>query len=118
MVNHRTESAHEQPSGVTVTTCPLTTVPSSEVISFSQIYKSNADSGEQGKSSTRYLGNTRPARGLGDMILGGGMATEECGWAGGWCWDGLVLLEGCEVSAMRIARAFGVNVPWEVAKIM
>ncbi|KAI9149072.1 hypothetical protein HJFPF1_11118 [Paramyrothecium foliicola] len=28
--------------------------------------------------------------------------------AGAWCWDGMVLLEGCVVSAMRIAHDFGV----------
>ncbi|KAG6010405.1 hypothetical protein E4U21_006969 [Claviceps maximensis] len=31
---------------------------------------------------------------------------------GSWCWDGLVLLEGCVVSAMRVAKDFGVEVPW------
>jgi hypothetical protein len=31
---------------------------------------------------------------------------------GGWCWDGMVLLEGCVVSAMRVADALGVEVPW------
>ncbi|KAG5987106.1 hypothetical protein E4U54_005136 [Claviceps lovelessii] len=32
--------------------------------------------------------------------------------AGSWCWDGLVLLEGCVVSATRVAKDFGVEVPW------
>jgi hypothetical protein len=32
---------------------------------------------------------------------------------GGWCWDGMVLLEGCIVSAMRVARCLGVDIPWE-----
>lgn len=32
--------------------------------------------------------------------------------AGAWCWDGMVLLEGCVVSAMRIAKALDVEVPW------
>lgn len=32
--------------------------------------------------------------------------------AGGWCWDGIVLLEGCVVSAMRVAEGLGVGVPW------
>lgn len=32
--------------------------------------------------------------------------------AGGWCWDGMVLLEGCVVSAMRVANALEVEVPW------
>ncbi|OAQ99381.1 hypothetical protein LLEC1_07807 [Akanthomyces lecanii] len=31
---------------------------------------------------------------------------------GSWCWDGMVLLEGCVVSAMRVADEFGVEVPW------
>jgi hypothetical protein len=31
---------------------------------------------------------------------------------GGWRWDGMVLLEGCVVSAMRIADALGIDVPW------
>ncbi|KAK7961571.1 uncharacterized protein PG986_002396 [Apiospora aurea] len=32
--------------------------------------------------------------------------------AGGWCWDGMVLLEGCIVSAVRVAQDFGVRIPW------
>ena len=32
---------------------------------------------------------------------------------GSWCWDGMVLLEGCVVSAMRVAEDFGVAVPWD-----
>jgi Flavin containing amine oxidoreductase len=32
---------------------------------------------------------------------------------GGWCWDGMVLLEGCIVSAMRVAKQLGVDIPWE-----
>lgn len=34
--------------------------------------------------------------------------------AGAWCWDGMVLLEGCVVSATRVAKALDVNVPWEI----
>lgn len=33
---------------------------------------------------------------------------------GAWCWDGMVLLEGCVVSAMRVAESLGVEVPWLV----
>lgn len=32
--------------------------------------------------------------------------------AGSWCWDGMVLLEGCVVSASRIATQLGVEIPW------
>ena len=112
---HRTESAHDQPSGVTITTCPLTTVPSCEVI--------------RSVKFTRVL-RTPESRDIVNSIFGKHQASSRTwrhgsGWrngdggvwlAGGWCWDGLVLLEGCEVSAMRIAHAFGVDVPWRVAK--
>jgi hypothetical protein len=35
---------------------------------------------------------------------------------GGWCWDGMVLLEGCVVSAMRVAEALNVDIPWHVTE--
>ncbi|CRG91371.1 hypothetical protein PISL3812_08419 [Talaromyces islandicus] len=34
---------------------------------------------------------------------------------GSWCWDGMVLLEGCIVSAMRVATSLGVEVPWIIS---
>ncbi|TLD24727.1 hypothetical protein E2P81_ATG12063 [Venturia nashicola] len=100
----RTESAHLQPSGVTVTTCPIVSLPPEEVI--------------QAVTFTRVL-RTPESRELVNSIFD--QTPREKGWrngddgiwlAGGWCWDGLVLLEGCEVSAMRIADAFGVEIPW------
>ena len=33
---------------------------------------------------------------------------------GGWCWDGMVLLEGCVRSAVRVSKELGVEVPWKV----
>ena len=36
---------------------------------------------------------------------------------GGWCWDGMVLLEGCVISAMRVAGSLGVDVPWRGVEI-
>jgi len=112
---HRTESAHEQPSGVTVTTCPLTALPSSDVIhsaKFTRVLRTpesreivNSIFGEHQPSSRTWRHGSGWRNGDGGVWL-----------AGGWCWDGLALLEGCEVSAMRIADAFGVDVPWRVDK--
>lgn len=34
---------------------------------------------------------------------------------GGWCWDGMVLLEGCVVSAARVAEEMGATVPWHAS---
>lgn len=57
----------------------------------------------------------------GKSIGGGSEITGDDCWvsgqdnvwvAGSWCWDGMVLLEGCAVSAMRVADEFGVKIPW------
>ncbi|KAH0602386.1 uncharacterized protein H6S33_008725 [Morchella sextelata] len=51
-------------------------------------------------------------------VAGAGGGVGGGGWqggvwvVGGWAWDGMVLLEGCVVSAMRVARDFGVEVEW------
>jgi hypothetical protein len=104
----RTESAHLQPSGVTVTTCPLGPVPSEKII--------------HSVTFTRVL-RTPESRDIVNSIFESDCTRD--GWrngdgevwlAGGWCWDGLVLLEGCEVSAMRIADAFDVDVPWRIVE--
>ncbi|KAJ6164252.1 hypothetical protein N7470_002924 [Penicillium chermesinum] len=31
---------------------------------------------------------------------------------GGWCWDGMVMLEGCIASAIRVAEKLNIEVPW------
>ncbi|KAM4055496.1 hypothetical protein HRG_015022 [Hirsutella rhossiliensis] len=49
----------------------------------------------------------------GALQLSGWVNGEDNVWlAGSWCWDGMVLLEGCVVSAMRVAENFGVRIPW------
>lgn len=100
----QTESAHVQPSGVTVTTCPISPVQLGEVIrsaTFTRVLRT---------PESRDIVNTIFEQ---DGSKHGWKNGQDGIWlAGGWCWDGLVLLEGCEVSAMRIADAFGVEVPW------
>ncbi|KAL5338965.1 hypothetical protein BJX70DRAFT_388216 [Aspergillus crustosus] len=115
----KTESIHEHPSSMLITTYPLD------------------ESGiEEGKvlhraGFTRVLRSVR-SRGVVNSIFaprgqgeGGGDGDKEGegedGWrngdggvyvVGGWCWDGMVMLEGCIVSAIRVADALGVDVPW------
>ena len=112
--NPHTESRHVQAPNVLVTTCPVQPVDPTKII--------------QTSTFTRVL-RTPESRHLCDKIFGpfakqdGTEQTERrASWkngdggvwlAGGWCWDGMVLLEGCVVSAMRIAHQFGVDVPWE-----
>lgn len=110
----RTESVHVQPSGVLVTTCPLFPVNEASIIqrsSFTRVLRTpasrklvnnifSADFSSTGDGSKETL--------LPEWKNGNGGV-----WlAGGWCWDGMVLLEGCVVSAMRVANALEVEVPW------
>ncbi|KAF4594920.1 Amine oxidase [Ophiocordyceps camponoti-floridani] len=100
-----TEAFHALPSGVLVHTCPLdsTTEPAETVL--------------RKASFTRTL-RTAESKAVVESIFG---RVPERGWkngqdnvwlVGSWCWDGMVLLEGCVVSALRVARDFDVGVSW------
>ncbi|PKX93155.1 uncharacterized protein P174DRAFT_443018 [Aspergillus novofumigatus IBT 16806] len=105
-----TESVHVQPNSVLVTTNPLTPIDETKVIqsaSFTRVLRSpqsrrliNRVFDKEGRHSDSKAINWRS--GDNGVYL-----------AGGWCWDGMVLLEGCIVSAMRVAADLGVEVPWE-----
>ncbi|KAH7396772.1 hypothetical protein DE146DRAFT_614910 [Phaeosphaeria sp. MPI-PUGE-AT-0046c] len=108
----QTESHHVQPCGAIVTTCPYSKLDPALVIQSSRF--------------TRVLRNPQSQRIVNAIfdpkvqVQGDDKSVpqwrngDDNVWlAGGWCWDGMVLLEGCVISAMRIARAFDVEVPWE-----
>ncbi|EFQ99345.1 hypothetical protein MGYG_02358 [Nannizzia gypsea CBS 118893] len=107
-----TESIHEHPSSYIITTCPILPIDPSKVMRRSYF--------------TRTL-RTPQSRAIVNRIFdksatSDGQAVDKpAGWrngdgnvflVGSWCWDGMVLLEGCVVSAMRAAEDFGVKVPW------
>ena len=109
----QTESIHVQPSGFFVTTCPVSVIDPSKTTHSStftrvlrtpqsrQIIKDVFDRSSQGSHPHREKSKTRWSNGDGGVWL-----------VGGWCWDGMVLLEGCLVSSMTVADAFGVEAPW------
>lgn len=109
---HKTESHHIQPCGAIVTTCPFNSLEESRVTHSARF--------------TRVLRSPQSQR-IVNAIFGD---TQECDsdekavplWrngddnvylVGGWCWDGMVLLEGCVVSAMRVADALDIKIPWK-----
>ncbi|KAL2018429.1 hypothetical protein VTK56DRAFT_848 [Thermocarpiscus australiensis] len=111
----QTEALHVMPSGVVVRTCPLEL--------------DDEGGGSKRTATLKAAGFTRTlrtveSRAAVEVIMGretGKEATGRSGWVNGednvwltgaWCWDGMVLLEGCVVSAMRVAEDFGVAVPW------
>lgn len=105
----KTESIHVQASGTMVTTCPLTSINPQNIrhiADFTRVLRTplsrqivndifSVEKPEDRQSNREVITSWR--NGDGNVWL-----------AGGWCWDGMVLLEGCIVSAIRIAEVFGV----------
>lgn len=120
-----TEAVHHIPCGASIVTCPLPDSNSAPGIlrqtSFTRVLRTVASRNivnEVFKSrhfETKALSEDQ--RGL----LSRGKLDSDFSWhsgddgvylVGGWCWDGMVLLEGCVVSAIRVASDLGVTIPW------
>ncbi|OQE21030.1 hypothetical protein PENSTE_c012G07861 [Penicillium steckii] len=103
-----TEAVHEQPHSIFVTTNPLLPMKESKVLRSARF--------------TRVLRSPRSRLTINSIFQDGNKSpATQSSWrngddgiflAGGWCWDGMVLLEGCIVSAMRVAAQLDVAVPW------
>jgi predicted NAD/FAD-binding protein len=106
-----TESVHQHPLSVLVTNFPIAPVESSKIIHRARL--------------TRVL-RTPESRKVVNSIFSAGRSRhtpqeKEKLWCNGdgnvwlvgaWCWDGMVLLEGCVMSAMRVAACLDVDIPW------
>ncbi|UKZ80045.1 hypothetical protein TrVFT333_007810 [Trichoderma virens FT-333] len=106
----QTESLHYLSDGLIVRTSPVGDAPE---------LKGTLDTSR----FTRTL-RTTESRGMVQRVMGTGKSglAETGVWVNGrdnvwivgsWCWDGMVLLEGCIISAMRVARDLGVAIPWQ-----
>jgi len=109
----QTESTHVHLSGAMVTTCPFSDISSSA---------------QNVLKSVKFLRTLRTPRSrrvvnniFGENLTSPLLDEKQSSWrngddkiwlVGGWCWDGMVLLEGCVVSAMRVALALDVDIPW------
>ncbi|PLB33185.1 uncharacterized protein BDW47DRAFT_7091 [Aspergillus candidus] len=103
-----TESTHTYSSSILVTNFPITPIDPSKVIHRARLAR-----------VLRTPGSRKIVNRIFD--IGASKKDDERVWrngdgnvwlAGAWCWDGMVLLEGCVVSAMRVATSLGVEVPW------
>lgn len=111
--NAQTESIHVQPSGMLVTTCPVSVINPAKttqcstftrVLRTPQSRKIIRDIFNRSLSTTEVIKEKQTQWRNGDQGV----------WmVGGWCWDSMVLLEGCIVSSMTVANAFGVEIPWK-----
>ncbi|BDD61173.1 hypothetical protein MPDQ_007805 [Monascus purpureus] len=110
-----TESSHEHPSSAIVTTAPVAPIDPTKVAHRVRLVRVLRTT--KSKKLITYLFDAMPPAQIQDEKLphwrnGDGNVFL----VGGWCWDGMVLLEGCIVSAMRMANKLGVDVPWAVPR--
>ncbi|KAM0195756.1 hypothetical protein ACHAPA_006546 [Fusarium lateritium] len=108
----RTEALHAMPCGVVVSTCPLREEAQSQVLKKAQFIRTFRST-ESKALVQRLMGDTSDKKSEDDKALAWVNGQDNIWISGAWCWDGMVLLEGCIVSAMRVAEDFGVAIPWE-----
>lgn len=89
-----TEAVHEQPNSILVTTNPLLPLNEAKIIRsahFTRVLRS-----PQSRLLVNSIFQDRDSKSSSANWRNG---DEGVYLAGGWCWDGMVLLEGCIVSA-------------------
>ncbi|KAJ5787309.1 hypothetical protein N7457_002299 [Penicillium paradoxum] len=103
-----TETIHEHPSSALITTYPITPIDPEKVLhtaTFTRVLRSSTSRQIVNQIFSRNRSGDEKSQlwrnGDGNIWL-----------VGGWCWDGMVLLEGCLASATRVANALDVEVPW------
>jgi hypothetical protein len=107
-----TESIHVHPSGVRVLTCPISDeVPPYKVLRTVSVRR--AVRTPRSRRILNYIFDGTPSNPINEKTPVAWRNGDDNVWlVGGWCWDGMVLLEGCVMSAMRVSAALGVSVPW------
>lgn len=110
----RTESHHIQPCSRIVSTCPYSPIKKASIFHCAKFTRVLRSARSQQIVNTIFEDNQSAATiEMLEKPLPQWKNGEDNVWlVGGWCWDGMVLLEGCVVSAMRVADDFGVEVPW------
>jgi len=108
----QTESIHVYVSGAVVTTCPFTDISSEQNVLKSAKFLRALRTPHSRRVVNDIFGEN-PTSSLLDEKQSSWRNGDDNIWlVGGWCWDGMVLLEGCVVSAMRVASALDVDIPW------
>ncbi|KAH7136366.1 hypothetical protein EDB81DRAFT_802011 [Dactylonectria macrodidyma] len=110
----QTEALHLMPSGVVVSTCPLDgTADAKQTLKTARFTRTLRTTESRAVIEKIMRGAVRPEKKVENDATAGWVNGEDNVWlAGAWCWDGMVLLEGCIVSAMRVAEDFGVEIPF------
>lgn len=106
-----TEAIHEQEGrSLIVTTNPITPIKPSRIMrsaKFTRVLRS-----PESRRIVNEIFADRATSGCKKPTVQWHNGDDGVFIAGGWCWDGMVLLEGCVVSAMRVASSLDVEIPW------
>lgn len=108
----QTESIHVHGSGAMVTTCPFSDISSAQNVLSSVKFMRALRTPRSRRIVNNIFGENRTAPLLDEKRSSWKNGDDNIWLVGGWCWDGMVLLEGCVVSAMRVASALDVDIPW------
>jgi predicted NAD/FAD-binding protein len=109
-----TESIHEHPCSVLVTSFPIAPIEPTKVIHRARLTRVLRTPESRNIVNRIFSGKFERADQETEKLWRNG--TGNVWLAGAWCWDGMVLLEGCVVSAMRVAASLDVEVPWLTRK--
>jgi len=108
----QTESIHVHASGAMVTTCPFSDVSSAQNMLRSVEFLRALRTPRSRRVVNNIFGENVTSPLLDEKQSSWRNGDDKIWLVGGWCWDGMVLLEGCVVSAMRVALALDVDIPW------
>ena len=106
-----TETIHEHPSSVLVSNNPQTPIDPSKIISRTVFTRTLRT--PQSRAIVQRIFAEKTGQVQEEKSLTWRNGEGNVWLVGSWCWDGMVLLEGCAVSAMRVAEALDVPVPWK-----
>lgn len=108
----QTESIHVHASGAMVTTCPFNDISSAQNVLKSVKFPRALRTPRSRRVVNHIFGENLTSPLLDEKQSSWRNGDDKVWLVGGWCWDGMVLLEGCVVSAMRVASALDVDIPW------
>ncbi|KAL6694197.1 hypothetical protein J3F84DRAFT_378830 [Trichoderma pleuroticola] len=106
----QTESLHYLSDGLIVRTSPVGDAPELKGALDTSRFTRTLRTTESRSMVQRVMGTGRSDLAETGVWVNG---RDNVWIVGSWCWDGMVLLEGCIISAMRVARDLGVAVPWQ-----
>ncbi|KAJ5907897.1 hypothetical protein N7495_000579 [Penicillium taxi] len=109
--NLETESTHEHPSSLLISTSPIVPIDPKKIlhtVTFTRVLRTPTS-----RQITREIFDTQFPQSLSEKSKPQWRNGDGNVWlVGGWCWDGMVMLEGCIASALRIADKLDIEVPW------